>query len=307
MFDAPQLVDAPHNCEMHIDRIEVTDRHRIDFGDIGSLADSIGNIGLIHHVVVTPNNELIAGARRLAAMKSLGWEMIPVTVIQTLADATDRLLAERDENVCRKDFTASELIAIGRRLEDLERPAAKDRQREAGRRFGKGVHSSSSDDDKLKPNRVTNRAVGKALGISQTGYERLKVIDNATRDPNEEIATAAREQLALLDHGEATLGGATNFIRALRNRPVVDDDEEPVVVEPEPELPSKPKGGHRPSHLKILTNIVNTIDGFAMVLEDIEEINSTVNEEEARRLTSDLNRQIKSLNKIRNLLKGMYT
>jgi len=38
--------------------------------------------------------------------------------------ASDRLRAERDENQCRKDFTPSELAALGRQLEELERPKA---------------------------------------------------------------------------------------------------------------------------------------------------------------------------------------
>jgi ParB-like chromosome segregation protein Spo0J len=296
------LVETPHFCQVHIDKIIVEDRHRYDLGDIKSLAESIESIGLIHNVVVTPDNHLIAGARRLAAMRSLGWDMIPTAVIHTLADATDRLLAERDENTCRKDFVPSELLAIGRRLEELERPKAEERQREGARLGGlaQGERLSSAEDNLGKP---TNRIVGEALGVSQSTYERIKVVDNATRDADPAVAVIAQQEMAKLDAGETTPNAASNAIRNARNgvAPIeLIETAEPEVI---PDLPSKPKGGHRPNHLKILTNVTNTLSGFVMVLEEIEEINNTVNDEEASRIRADLSRQIRALNRIRNLLK----
>ena len=56
-----------------IDSIIVGKRHRREIGDIASLARSIGEIGLLHPVVITPKGELIAGERRLRAMQQLGW------------------------------------------------------------------------------------------------------------------------------------------------------------------------------------------------------------------------------------------
>jgi hypothetical protein len=53
-------------------------------------------------------------------------------VINTLADATAELVAERDENTCRKALTASELVMLGRRLDELERPKARENLREGG-------------------------------------------------------------------------------------------------------------------------------------------------------------------------------
>jgi len=37
-------------------------RHRKDLGDIAALAASIADVGLLHAIVVTPDNRLIAGA-----------------------------------------------------------------------------------------------------------------------------------------------------------------------------------------------------------------------------------------------------
>jgi ParB family transcriptional regulator, chromosome partitioning protein len=57
-------------------------RHRRDLGDIDSLARSIAEIGLLHPIVIRPDGVLIAGERRLAACKALGWSEIPVRIME---------------------------------------------------------------------------------------------------------------------------------------------------------------------------------------------------------------------------------
>jgi ParB family chromosome partitioning protein len=64
-----------------IDEIEVGFRYRKDLGDLRSLADSIQTVGLLHPIVVTPEGRLITGQRRLEACRLLGWQEIPITVI----------------------------------------------------------------------------------------------------------------------------------------------------------------------------------------------------------------------------------
>ena len=51
-------------------------------GDIDALAQSIEEIGLLHPVVVTQHGRLLASQRRLEACKLLGWDTIPVTVME---------------------------------------------------------------------------------------------------------------------------------------------------------------------------------------------------------------------------------
>ena len=50
-----------------IDSIIIGERYPRDMGDIHGLAASIRSVGLLHPVVVTPNGELLAGGRHLAA------------------------------------------------------------------------------------------------------------------------------------------------------------------------------------------------------------------------------------------------
>jgi ParB family chromosome partitioning protein len=68
---------------MPMDDIKVGKRHRQDLGDIGALAKSIATLGLLHPITVDANGNLLAGARRLAACKQLGWSKIPVRRIRT--------------------------------------------------------------------------------------------------------------------------------------------------------------------------------------------------------------------------------
>jgi ParB-like chromosome segregation protein Spo0J len=104
--------------------IQIGERHRKDMGDIEGLARSIDEIGLLHPVVVRPDGTLVAGERRIKACLLLGWQDIPVTVVDL--DAIIR--GECDENQKRKDWTPTEAVAIAKELEPLEREAARERQ-----------------------------------------------------------------------------------------------------------------------------------------------------------------------------------
>ncbi|WP_327241514.1 ParB N-terminal domain-containing protein [Streptomyces sp. NBC_01320] len=55
-------------------------------GDLDDLKASITAVGLLHLVVVTQTHDLIAGERRLAAVRELGWSDVPVTVVDRPRD-----------------------------------------------------------------------------------------------------------------------------------------------------------------------------------------------------------------------------
>ena len=119
--------------KVNVAEVKEGDRVRKDMGDIPALMDSIRALGgLIQPIIVTPDMKLVAGARRLEAFRRRGREMIDALVIKEGVDALQLLRAERDENTCRKDFTPSEAVEIGRRIEELERKAAKERQKDHG-------------------------------------------------------------------------------------------------------------------------------------------------------------------------------
>jgi N6-adenosine-specific RNA methylase IME4/ParB-like chromosome segregation protein Spo0J len=113
---------------VRIDAIRIEGRTRRDFGDISALATSIADVGLLHPPVVTKDMLLVAGARRLAALQSLGLTECEVTVADSLLEVIDLLKAERDENTCRKELAWSEAVALKGRIAPFEQAAAKARQ-----------------------------------------------------------------------------------------------------------------------------------------------------------------------------------
>jgi ParB/RepB/Spo0J family partition protein len=115
--------DGLTQAQIPLDQIVVGDRHRRDLGDVAGLAASMAELGLLQPIVVRPDGLLIAGERRLAAAKALGWDTIPVNVV----DLDSIVRGEFAENSCRKDFTLSEAVAIKRALEPIERAAARQR------------------------------------------------------------------------------------------------------------------------------------------------------------------------------------
>src|SRR6478672_12103752 len=85
-------------------------RFRQELGDLEPLVESIKKHGLLHPIVLSEDNQLICGRRRLAAYMQLGIPEIEVTY----TSSTDLRQAEVDENNenIRKDFTVDEIAEI---------------------------------------------------------------------------------------------------------------------------------------------------------------------------------------------------
>lgn len=110
-----------------ITKIQVHNRIRKDFGDIEELAADIEQNGLINPPVINKEYSLLAGERRLRACRLLGWEQIPVTMMDT-RDAEHELNIEISENDCRKDFSKAERVDYMYRLMRIEKEKAKERR-----------------------------------------------------------------------------------------------------------------------------------------------------------------------------------
>lgn len=81
-----------------------------DEGEVAKLAANIKAVGLIQPITVKPKNkegkyELLAGYRRLEAVKSLGWKSVPVRILETAADPK---MVNLFENLKRKNISAVE-------------------------------------------------------------------------------------------------------------------------------------------------------------------------------------------------------
>jgi N6-adenosine-specific RNA methylase IME4/ParB-like chromosome segregation protein Spo0J len=153
-----------------IDEIIVGERHRKDLGDVASFARSIDKIGLLHAVVITPSGELVAGGRRLAACKELGWTDVPVRVV----DLDEIVLGEFHENAQRKDFLPSEIDAIRRAIEPIESAAARSRMSEGGK---------GSENFATLPGKTSDK-IGAFAGVSGRTVEKIaQVMQAAEAEP----------------------------------------------------------------------------------------------------------------------------
>jgi ParB-like chromosome segregation protein Spo0J len=164
--------------------IVVGERHRKTLRNIDGLAASIEAVGLLHPIVVTPDKELIAGARRIAAFRQLGRTEIPVHVVPI----EDIVHGEFAENVDRDDFTPSEMVAIGRAVEPLLREQAKERKREGGRSGGKASGKLPE-----ASNGQARDHVARYCGVSGKTYERAKAVVAAAEREPERFAALVEE------------------------------------------------------------------------------------------------------------------
>ena len=102
-----------------VESILVGTRHRADLGDIDALAASIGRDGLLQPLTITIDGVLVCGARRLAAIKKLGWRTVNVWVRSGLSDRLGQLLAEQDDNMLHKPYTQLEAAGLYREIKQV--------------------------------------------------------------------------------------------------------------------------------------------------------------------------------------------
>jgi ParB family chromosome partitioning protein len=107
--------------QMRIDEIIVRKRIRRDLGNLQELAESLEKNGLINPIVISHNKILIAGERRLQSAKLLGWDTIPVRIIEN-PNRIQELEIEIDENIHRKAFTIDEAGDAFIMLDKLKNP-----------------------------------------------------------------------------------------------------------------------------------------------------------------------------------------
>jgi ParB family chromosome partitioning protein len=166
--DLKKLLGRRIQLLIDINQIKVSDRIRKDFGDIEELARNIEQNGLINPIVITPDNQLIAGERRLRAHQFLNLSQVDVRIME-ISDFEHQLRLEISENEHRKEFSFSERVEWGRRLEQVERMKAKDRM---------GGKENLPDHDGGQVRDIVADQAGFGSGKQ---YEKAKFIaDNAT-------------------------------------------------------------------------------------------------------------------------------
>lgn len=190
-----------------VESIQVGHRHRKDMGDLNALIASIERNGLLQPITITPDGVLVCGARRLAAVRQLGWRTVNVWVRSAISDRLSHLLAEQDDNVLHKELTPLEAEALYREIKQLLAEDASRRQ-EASR-----FHSASQSTSGGAPNfgappeptgRVSKQAAAMIPGApSDTTLEKISYLREAAKNTDlpDELREQARDGLTEIDTG----------------------------------------------------------------------------------------------------------
>jgi hypothetical protein len=141
-------------------------RFRKDLGDLTDLKKSIKENGLIHPVVIDSKGNLIAGERRRAACRELGFEPE-----YRVVDFDNPQQAEVDENTCRKNFTWREIYEIAKYFNEKY-------SKQGQRSDLTGNDSNGNGDFVQNPNKVKKpiQKVAKATGKSADTISKLNQI-----------------------------------------------------------------------------------------------------------------------------------
>jgi N6-adenosine-specific RNA methylase IME4/ParB-like chromosome segregation protein Spo0J len=158
-------MSGPGRSTVAIAAIKLGERHRRDMGDVAALAESIRTVGLLHPPVVRSDGALIAGARRIAACRLLGWKDVPVRVVHL----EHIVRGEFAENAHRKDFLPSEIASIMQELEPVEKAAARARMSQGA----KGVENFHTLPGKARDKVAT------FAGISGRTLDKIKAVTEA--------------------------------------------------------------------------------------------------------------------------------
>ncbi|MBF0098377.1 MAG: ParB N-terminal domain-containing protein [Magnetococcales bacterium] len=182
----------PEITTLPISSITVGKRHRLDLGNITHLADSIRDIGLLQPIGVGPDNSLVFGHRRLEACRSLGWESVPVRIVDAPA-----IMAEHDENEVRKDFTPSERVAIGRKIEEFL-------GNRRGQRTDITAQQLQENFPEVQPGQQTRDIAAEKSGFGNgKTYQQAKTV----------VANGTQELVDAMDRGDVSISAAATIAK----------------------------------------------------------------------------------------------
>jgi len=181
--------------------IRVGYRFRHDLGDLGELCESINKLGLLQPITITPDGTLVCGARRLAAVKRLGWERVKVWITATVSSRLMEVLAEQHENTIRKPLAPTEAAALYTELKALY--AADAARRQQATRFGSdGGDESSPPDAGAGTGKAREQAARVITGKkSFTALNQVLNVQHLAEDTSvpEPVRQVARRELADMD------------------------------------------------------------------------------------------------------------
>lgn len=189
---AMSISDVP--CDV----IRIGERHRRDMGDLETLAVSIATEGLLQPVGITEDNTLVFGERRLRAVRDI---LKQPAIAARIVRVSSIVAGEYAENEIRKDFTASERVAIGKTIEA-----------EIGSRRGQRTdlelpeYIPEVEQAALRPNlaEVEPGTETREVAARKAGFGNAKTYEQAKRV----VDKGAPELVAAMDSGEVSISAA---------------------------------------------------------------------------------------------------
>jgi len=193
-----------------VDSITVGRRHRQDMGDLAPLIASIERHGLLQPVTITPDGHLVCGARRLAAVKQLGWRTLQVWVRSGISDQLGRMLAEQDENVLHLPLNQIEGAALYREIKAMVAEDAA--RRKAATQFPPGSRENPGSQGGETVSGPWTQGSGEARQqaakmvtgrLSFMTFERVNRLQDIAADPSqpEDVRLRAAAELARIEAG----------------------------------------------------------------------------------------------------------
>lgn len=195
-------------------------RHREDYGDLDALIESIVRDGLLQPITITPDGMLICGARRLAAIRQLGWKTVNVWVRSGISTTLGLLLAEQDDNLLHKPLTRTEEATLYAELKALMVEDAAGRQEASRFTSNQENPRSHGAATMAAPQKGDTRQQAALMVTGRNAYtslERINDLQRLTADPaeTEDVRQRAQEELDQIDAG-GSITGARHRIRAAR-------------------------------------------------------------------------------------------
>lgn len=215
-----------------VESIQVGLRHRQDMGDLDALAASIERDGLLQPITITPDGVLVCGARRLAAIRQLGWRTVSVWVRSNISDRLGHLLAEQDDNQLHKSLTALEAAELYREIKQLMAEDAA--RREAAGQFSSEYQprwngTAESAEPLTTPQGDSRRQAAQMVTgtASYTRLEQIGYLQRLATDPTtaEPLRAEAQTGLAQIEAG-AAVNPIYQRVRDAQRTAAVDRDTE---------------------------------------------------------------------------------
>jgi ParB family chromosome partitioning protein len=190
--------------------VDRADRQRRELRNIDELAESIQRIGLINPIVITSDGVLVAGERRLTAIRQLAWTHVPVQYAEDLSDYELQTI-ELEENIKRENLPWQDEVAALARFHAL-----------------KASHEPSwSQEDTAAAVGLSQPEVSKKLLVAaQMGNEVIAGADRFSAALNIVQRNAERKKTSVLD----SIGIAVDTA-------ILTPEEQAAAPPPEPSIP----------------------------------------------------------------------